>query len=119
MEWVSLIVAGVVFALILTPVVLLLTTFLVLVPLSLLAPAAPSLARTSFACPVSRRKVTATFLTRPGEAKPADVVACSMFSDGVHCAKGCLHEAHTSWTPSPALARYALLAGGEALREAR
>ncbi len=113
-----MLVAGVVFALIAAPVLLLLTTLLLLVPLALLTPRAPMLARTSFACPVSGRKVTATFLTQPGAAAPADVVACSAFPGGVRCAKSCLREARTSWTPSPVVARYALLAGGEARREA-
>lgn len=118
MELVSLLVAGVVFALIAAPAILLLTTFLLLVPMALLAPAAPVLARTSFVCPVSRHDVTATFLTEPGAAAPTDVVACSTFPNGVRCAKSCLGEAHASWTPSPVIARYALLAGGEARREA-
>lgn len=118
MEWVSLFVAGLVLVLIAAPVVLLLGTFLVLLPLSLLAPPAPALARASFTCPVTRQPVIAAFVTRAGASRPADVVACSMFTDGVRCAKGCLGSAHTSWTPSSAVARYALLADGEALREA-
>lgn len=113
-----MLVAGVVFALIAAPVVLLLTTLLLLVPLALLAPRAPMLARTSFACPVSRRDVTATFLTEPGAAAPTDVVACSTFPNGVRCAKSCLRDARASWTASPMVARYALLAGGETRREA-
>ena len=118
MEWVSLIVASVMLVLIASPVLFLVVTFFVLVPLALLAPAVSALGRTSFTCPVTRRHVTATFLTKAGKETPSDVVACSMFPDGVRCAKSCLCEAHTSWTPSPAVARYALLSGGEALRDA-
>ncbi len=118
MEWVSLIVAGVALLLVAAPVVLLLGTFLVLVPMALLAPSTPMLARSSFECPFSKRRVTAAFLTRAGEAAPADVVSCSMFTDGVRCGKGCLGLAHASERPSLAMARYALLADGEAMRDA-
>jgi len=118
MEWISLALAGVVLVLIATPVVLLLATVFVLVPLALVAPAAPAVARTAFSCPVTRRNVTAAFLTRPGEAEPADILACSLFPDGVRCEKACLRAARTSWTPSTSMARFALLAGGESVRDA-
>lgn len=100
---------------VLTPIVL----FFLLVALAHLMPSPPVVARTSFTCPVTRRRVTVAFLTTDGNSRPVDVVSCSLFPnpERVCCAKACLESASTIWTPSPMTARYALLAGGETYRE--
>lgn len=116
MEWLSMIVAGVMLVLVAAPAVLLLGTVFVLVPMALLAPPPPMVARTSFDCPFSGQKVNVAFLASPRAEHPADVVSCSMFTDGVRCKKGCLAMAESAWAPSPMVPRFALLSGGEALR---
>ena len=74
-------------------------------------------ARASFDCPVSRRRVSVAFLTSPAAPGASDVLACSLFSDGgVRCEKGCLDLAQSVWRERPVVARYALLADGEAYR---
>lgn len=118
MDWLYLLVAGMVLVLVLAPVVLLLGTLFVLVPLAHLAPAPPTVARASFDCPFSERRVSVAFLTTPGADRPSDVVSCSLFDDGVRCHKGCLELTQAAWRPSALCARYALLADGEAHREA-
>ena len=117
MDWLIMIFANVVLAVVLAPVAMLLLTFFVLVPLAHLLPQPSSLARTTLTCPVSKRTVNATFVTSPAAGRPTDVVQCSLFADGrVHCAKGCLKLAAVSWAPSPMTARFALLADGAAPR---
>lgn len=109
---------GLALLVLLAPVISLLATVFILVPLAHLLPPPAMLARTSFECPYSRRRVNVAFLTSPSSAIPADVLSCSAFSDGrgVRCKKGCLDLAQTGWAPRPVLARYALLADGEACR---
>lgn len=103
-------------ALVLAPVLL----FFLLVALAHLMPAPSTVARASFTCPLSRRRVNVAFLTTPGADQPVDVVSCSAFPDPerVRCAKGCLGWARSAWNASPMVARYALLAGGESYRGA-
>jgi hypothetical protein len=60
--------------------------------------------------------VNVAFLAAPDAERPTDVVSCSMFSDGVRCAKGCLALGESAWAPSAMVPRVALLAGGEAAR---
>ena len=117
MDWVIMVVAGFIAAVALAPIAMLLLTVFVLVPLAHLMPRPAMLARRSFECPFSRRRVTATFLASPNTTHPEDVVACSRFGDGrVACAKACLGMAVTGWAPSPMVPAYCLLAGDTASR---
>ena len=116
MDTLVTIVSAIGLMIVMSPLLMLLLTAFVLVPLALLAPRAVSVARTSFKCPVTRREVSAGFVTAPGADHPTDVVTCSMFPDGrVKCAKGCLEHAHTEWEPSPMTPRFALIADGTAV----
>ena len=111
------IVGGVLLVLLLSPVLMLLLTFFVLVPLAHLVGPSRTLARASFTCPFSKRAVSATFLTEGTTRRPVDVTACSLFAGGeVRCAKGCLGLGQVGWTPSPMVPRFALLADGTATR---
>jgi hypothetical protein len=117
MEWVMTILAGLVFAVMVAPLAMLVLTFFVLVPLAHLMPASRMLARARFNCPVSRRTVTASFVTSPGDEHPTDVAECSHFGDGkVVCGKKCLAVATVGWEPSPMVPRYSLLADDTAPR---
>ena len=117
MEGIVTIFAGLVLLALLAPVGMLLLTFFVLVPLAHLAPAPTMLARATFACPCSRRTVTAAFLTTPRSAQPTDVEECSAYPGGrIACRKGCLALAAVGWAPSPMVPRVSLVAGGTAAR---
>ena len=91
----------------------------VLVTLAHLAPSSPMVARTTFVCPVRKRRVTVAFLTLPGFRRPADIASCSAFPDPgrVTCKKDCLDVASTEWEPSPMTPRNALIADGVSPRE--
>jgi hypothetical protein len=91
----------------------------VLVALAHLAPSSSMVARTSFVCPVRRRRVTVAFLTVPGFRRPADIAACSDFPDPEHvtCKKTCLDTASACWEPSPMTPRYSLIADGVSPRD--
>ena len=116
MEWIVMIVAGLVLVVITAPLAMLLITVFVLVPLAHLAPRPAMLARASFACPVSKMAVAATFLASP-DREGVDVVACSMFGDRtVTCQKACRGLARVGWEPSPMVPRFSLLADGAASR---
>lgn len=116
MDWVAVLLTGLALALFFGPVVLLLTTFFVLVPLAHLLPRPAMVSRASFDCPFSRRKVDVAFLSAPDSEHPADVLSCSVFADGIRCKKGCLALAESGWSPSPVVPRWALIADGEAFR---
>jgi hypothetical protein len=80
-------------------------------------PAARMLARARFNCPVSKRTVTASFVTSPSNEHPTDVAACSNFGDGkVLCDKKCLALTTVGWEPSAMVPRYSLLADDTAPR---
>ncbi len=98
----------------------LLAAAVVLLPLAHLLPRAhPALAHLSLACPFSKRRASVDFLTAPGIERPLDVASCSIFDGGpVRCAKGCLGLVDVHGTPPPIVARYALLADGEAFLDA-
>ncbi len=101
----------------LSPLLVLLAAAVILLPLAHLLPQAhPALAHLSLACPFHKRQASVDLLTVPGVDRPLDVTSCSIF-DGkpVPCAKGCLELVGARATPPPILARYALLADGEAL----
>jgi hypothetical protein len=118
MEWIGLLVTGLMLVLLGAPVLLLLGTFFILIPLAHLAPRPPMLSRTSFDCAFSKRHASATFLTAPGADRPADVLDCSVFAgDRVRCAKECLGIAAVSWRPSPMVPPFSLIADGVTLRE--
>lgn len=118
MDLIVTLVAGLALLILLAPVISLLATVFILVPLAHFASTPPMVARTSFECPYSRRRVNVAFLTSPAAETPADVLSCSVFDDerGIRCKKGCLELAQTAWTPRPVVARFALLADGEASR---
>lgn len=116
MDLIVMLLTGLALLVLLAPLISLLGTVFILVPLAHLAPAPPMVARTSFECPYSGRRVNVAFLTSPAAATPSDVLACSLFTDGVRCKKGCLALAETAWTPRPVVARFALIADGEVSR---
>jgi hypothetical protein len=117
MEWVMWGMTGVVLLVLLSPLLMLGVTVFVLAPLAHLARRPTMVGRSTFECPVTRRRVTAEFLTSPDAARPTDVRACSMFPDGkVRCAKACRDLAETTWAPSPAVPRFALLADDTSYR---
>jgi hypothetical protein len=116
MEWLATLGTGLVLLVLLAPVLTLLVTLFVLVPLAHLHAAPAMLGRASFACPVTHRNVSATFETQPGFIHPTDVLACSLFGDRpVTCPKGCLAHADAHEAPPFLFPRYALLAGDESL----
>ena len=118
MEWIVTLATGLAVFVLLLPLIALLGTIFILVPLAHLVPPPAMVARTSFDCPFSKRRVSVAFLASPSTEEPADVLSCSIFADGrgIRCKKGCLRLAHTRWMPSPIVPRFALFAGGEALR---
>jgi hypothetical protein len=119
MEWLATVGTGIVLVVILAPVLTLIVTLFVLVPLAHLHGAPPMVGRASFTCPVTKKGVNASFETEPGFAHPSDVLSCSLFGDRpVSCAKGCLAHADAHEAPPFVFARYALLSGDESLREA-
>jgi hypothetical protein len=77
-----------------------------------------SLSRTGFYCPVTKRHVTADFLTEVGSDHPSDVLSCSAFAKphDVRCRKACLGLAETHSVSTALLPRYSLIAGGTAYR---
>ena len=118
MEWLLMLTTGLALLVLLSPLIILLGTVFVLVPLAHLLPPPASVARASFDCPYARRRVNVAFMTPPGAERPSDVLSCSLFSDAppIRCEKGCLGLARTGWTPSPMVPRYALVADGVAPR---
>lgn len=118
MEWVVTVLTGLALAVLLAPLIALLGTIFLLVPLAHLVPKPPMISRASFYCPFSKRVVSVAFLSSPDAERPSDVVSCSVFSDGrgIRCKKGCLGLARTGWAPSPMVPRYSLIADGVALR---
>lgn len=118
MDWLITFVTVLALLVVLSPLLMLLVTVFVLVPLAHLAPRPTMIARNTFDCPFSKRRATAAFLASPGVDRPIDVLACSVFADGrIRCKKGCLALAATGWTPSPTtVPRYAMIAGGTSYR---
>lgn len=116
MEWLVPVLTGLALLILAAPLISLLGTLFILVPLSHLLPHPEMVARASFECPSSKRRVNVAFLTSPGVSAPADVLSCSLFSGDVLCKKGCLGLAESVWSGRPVVARYALLADGEAYR---
>ena len=117
MDWVISVVAGVALFVLFSPLLMLGLTVFVLAPLAHLARRPPMIGRSTFDCPFSKRRVSVEFLTSPDEARPTEVRACSMFADGrIRCATGCRDLSETAWTPSPAVPRFALIAGDTTYR---
>ena len=118
MDLIVTIFTGLALLVLFAPVISLLATVFILVPLAHFLPPPAMVARTSFECPFSRRKVNVAFLASPASVTPSDVLSCSVFDDGrgIRCKKGCLELAQTGWAPRPVVARFALLADGEACR---
>jgi hypothetical protein len=116
MDWLVMIIAGLVLTVLTAPIAMLLLTFFVLVPLAHLMPAPATLARARFQCPFKKTMVTATFATAP-DGRAADVCACSAFGDGaVTCGKACRALTTVGFAPSPMVPRFGLLADEEAFR---
>lgn len=119
MKWITTVVTALGLLILVLPLLMLLLTAFVLMPLAHLTPRGPTVARASFDCPFARRRVNATFLVAPAADRPTDVLACSIFGDGpVRCSKGCLRLARTPAEPNAMTPRYALLADGESYRDA-
>ena len=118
MEWIGALVATFVLLLLVVPAVVAVGSVILLGATGWFFHASPSVARTGFYCPFSKRWVTAAFLTQAGSDEPSDVVSCSRFGDegAVTCAKGCTHLAETGWTASCMDPRSALLSGDVASR---
>jgi len=118
MEWAGSLVATIVLLLLVVPVVAALGSVLFLAVAGWAFYGSPSVARTGFYCPFSKRSVTTAFLTQPGSEQPSDVIACSRFADerAVTCAKECVSLAEAGWGASCMEPRYALLSGDVALR---
>jgi hypothetical protein len=118
MEWVAVVMSMLVVFLLVFPLAMALGYLLLLGAAAWAFHASPSVARTSFRCPFSKRRVTAAFLTQAGSERPSDVASCSLFQDarGIRCKKGCLKLAETGWVASFMAPRYALLSGDVAYR---
>ena len=117
MEWFLSVVTALVLLVLLAPLLMLGVTVFVLAPLAHLARRPAMIARSTFDCPFSKRRATVEFLTSPEAVRPSDVRACSVFADGrIRCKKGCRDFSETAWAPSPAVPRYALIAGDTAYR---
>jgi len=118
MEWLGTVVASLVLILLVVPLIIAVGSVVLLGAAGWAFSGSPSVARTGFYCPSSKRRVTAAFLTRPGTTQPADVVSCSRFFDheDIRCEKGCLDLVEAGWTASPLTPRYALLSGDVAQR---
>jgi len=118
MEWIGPVVAALVMILLVVPAVAAVGSVFLLGAAGWMSYASPSLARTSFYCPFSKRSVMAAFVTKPGSGQPSDVVACSLFQGGraITCQKGCVPLAETGWSASAMEPRYALLSGDVAYR---
>ena len=117
MDWIVSVVTGAVLLVLLSPILMLGLTVFVLAPLAHLARRPTMIGRSTFDCPSSKRRVSVEFLASPDAARPTDVRACSLFADGdIRCGKGCRDLFATTWTPSSAVPRFALLAGETAYR---
>jgi hypothetical protein len=118
MDWGGAVLGSLVVLLLLGPLAVMVAGALLLAVVAQFLPASPSLSRTSFECPFSRRRVTAAFLSRPGSDHPDDVLSCSVFKDPeqIRCKKACLELAHTASLGTPMVPRFSLVAGGVAYR---
>ena len=117
MDWVVSVVTAVGLLVLFSPLLMLGLTVFVLAPLAHLARRPAMIGRSTFECPFSKRCVSVEFLTSPDATRPTEVRACSMFADGrICCAKGCRDLAESAWTPSPAVPRFALIAGDTTYR---
>jgi hypothetical protein len=117
MDWLISVVTALALLLLFSPLLMLGVTVFVLAPLAHLAGRPAMIGRRTFECPFSRRRATVEFLTSPEATRPSDVRACSVFPDGrIRCEKGCRDLSETTWAPSPAVPRYALIAGDTAYR---
>lgn len=119
MEWVGVVIGGAVVLLLVAPLALLVGGMLAMAILPQFFAASPTLARTSFDCPFSKRRVTAEFESRAEIEEPTDVRSCSAFPDPrrISCKKQCLELAHTGAVASPMMPRFSLIADGVAYRE--
>ena len=117
MEWVLALTSGFVVPLLLGPLAVLLGALMLFGVIGHVL-SGPTVSRTAFDCPFSKRRATVEFLIPPGAGQPSDVLSCSVFSEPYHvrCHKGCLAMAETGWMPSPMMPRYALLADGLSYR---
>jgi hypothetical protein len=107
-------VAGLVVLVLIGPLVLIGAGGLLLL-VAALSRGSPRRNREMFLCPVTKRVVTADFLTPEGAAHPAEVAWCTAFPDPdrITCKKSCREFAEVSWGLSRGVfPRWALTAGG-------
>jgi hypothetical protein len=117
MDWLLWAFTALIVIVLLSPVLMIGLTIFVLAPLAHLTRRPAMIGRQTFDCPFSKQRASVSFVASPDAARPADVSACSVFPDGhVRCEKACRTLAETTWTPSPTVARWALLAGDTAYR---
>jgi len=118
MEWIGTLAATFILLVLVVPAVVAVGSVILLGIAGWVFYTSPSVARTGFYCPFSKRWVTTSFLTQAGSEEPSDVVACSRFGRGgaVICTKRCTHLVETGWTASCMEPRFALLSGAVAYR---
>lgn len=118
MEWVGSLMAAAVVLVLVGPMALLVLGMLAWTLVGLFLPVGPTVSRATFACPFSRRSVTAEFLTPSGQERPVDVLSCSAFRDpqAIRCKKKCLALASLHAVSQAMLPRWSLVAGGVAYR---
>ena len=118
MEWIGSMMGSLVVFALLGPVVVLVASVFVVAVVAPFLPASPTLAWSTFACPVKKRDVTAQFELRPGAAAATDVCSCSAFPEArrVQCKKACIEVAQAATASSPMMPRFSLIAGGTAYR---
>jgi hypothetical protein len=118
MEWIGSLIAAFILILLVVPALVAVGSVFLLGAAGWISLGSPSVGKAAFRCPISRRRVSAAFLTLPGTEQPSDVVSCSRFKNGraITCQKGCLSLAASGWAASPMAPRYALLSGDVAFR---
>jgi hypothetical protein len=118
MEWLFSLAGIAVGVLLLAPPVVVGGLFLTLLAIGLFGPASRTVSHRGFDCPFSKKKARVEFLGIQGDEQPADVTACSVFSDPrrVTCEKRCLGLAQVRTAAVPLMPRFALLSDGVAYR---
>jgi hypothetical protein len=117
-EWLFSLAGLAVGLLLLAPPLVLAGLFFTLVGIGLFGPMGRQVSHLGFDCPFSKRKARVELLGVQGDEQPADVLACSVFSDPhrVTCEKRCLGLAQVRTAAVPLMPRFSLLADGVAYR---
>ena len=119
MEWVLTLTSSFVVLCLLGPLVALLGGLMLFGLAGHLVHSGPSVWRTAFVCPFSKKRASVEFLGEPTSDHPSDVLSCSVFAPKpyhIRCDKACLGLSETRSVLSPMMPRYALLSGGVAYR---